>query len=325
MREELLDLLRCPMTGEPLRQAGDRLVAASGEPAYAVTPSGIPRFAEKFLTPDAARQQEHYDKVAEAYLTNLTYPHTQAYVDYLDGALRSAVGGEGLGRVLEVCCGRGEAFHLFGDRVGLGVGVDVSLEMLQVGRKQLPADNLLFVQGDATRLPLADASFDTVFTLGGIHHVNDRVGLFSEVCRVLKPGGRFIWREPVNDFLPWKLLRAVIYRLSPALDADTEHPVQYGDTVPVLEQVGLEAVAWRTYGFLGFCLFMNSDVLVFNRLFRFIPGIRALTRFMAGVDDLTTSLPGLRRAGLQVVGVARKPLGWGSAVAKRMASRLAIS
>jgi hypothetical protein len=39
--------------------------------------------------------------------------------------------------------------------------------------------------------------------------------------------------------------------------------------------------SWKTYGFLGFCLLMNSDVLIFNRLFRFIPGIRAITRAFA--------------------------------------------
>lgn len=52
---------------------------------------------------------------------------------------------------------------------------------------------------------------------------------------------------------------------------------------------------------------MNSDVLVFNRLFRFLPGIRGLTRLFARIDHVTLRLPGLARAGLQVVGVAQKP------------------
>jgi hypothetical protein len=52
---------------------------------------------------------------------------------------------------------------------------------------------------------------------------------------------------------------------------------------------------------------MNSDVLIFNRLFRFVPGIRGFTRMMTHVDRMTLSLPGMSRAGLQVVGVAEKP------------------
>ena len=75
----------------------------------------------------------------------------------------------------------------------------------------------------------------------------------------------------------------------------------------MLSEAGLVCRDWRTYGFLGFCLFMNSDVLVFNRLFRFLPGIRALTRFATRLDDWTLRLPGLAGAGLQVVGVAEKP------------------
>jgi hypothetical protein len=77
----------------------------------------------------------------------------------------------------------------------------------------------------------------------------------------------------------------------------------------VLEEAGLRSQRYRRYGFLGFCLFMNSDVLFFNRAFRFVPGIRAITRASARLDEALLALPGFRRAGLQVIGVARKPAG----------------
>ena len=99
----------------------------------------------------------------------------------------------------------------------------------------------------------------------------------------------------------------MIYRLSPILDAGTERPLVYQETVSPLEKAGFRLKTWRTYGFLGFCFFMNSDVLVFNRLFRFIPGIRGLTRLVVALDELTLKLPGMARMGLQVVGVAEKP------------------
>jgi len=63
----------------------------------------------------------------------------------------------------------------------------------------------------------------------------------------------------------------------------------------------------KIFGFFGFCLFMNSDVLVFNRLFRYLPGIRAVTRLSAKIDDLITGAPGMKESGLIVVGSARKP------------------
>ena len=77
--------------------------------------------------------------------------------------------------------------------------------------------------------------------------------------------------------------------------------------MPELESCELRCESWSTHGFLGFCVFMNSDVLVFNRLFRFVPGIRQITRLSTRLDQWTLALPGLGRAGLQVVGVAVKP------------------
>src|SRR5262249_61704196 len=68
---------------------------------------------------------------------------------------------------------------------------------------------LAFVQGDATMLPSAASNFDSVFMLGGIHHVRDRSPLFLEVARILKPGGHFYFREPVSDFVLWRAIRAV--------------------------------------------------------------------------------------------------------------------
>ena len=283
------------------------LVSESGRNAYRIDDNDIPLFAEKFCSPDALTQQRHYDEIADAYAANLDYPHTLAYMSYLDEVLQEVVDLEKLGGVAEVCCGTGEAFALFEDSISKGVGIDVSSSMLHKGKSSFDNSRLHFVQGDATQLPLAEDSFDTVIMLGGVHHVPDRIALFLHVFKILKPGGSYIWREPVSDFWLWKFLRAIVYRLSPILDHATERPLTWNETVPLLEETGFEVQNWRTCGFFGFCIFMNSDVLFFNRLFRFIPGIRHITKASARFDDWCTNLPGLRRAGLQVVGKAIKP------------------
>jgi SAM-dependent methyltransferase len=303
----LLALLRCPATGSALHQSGGFLVSADGAHGYAIADNGIPLFAAAFCSADALAQQAHYDTIAAAYVANLHYPHTEEYMAYLDRALLAVVDASSLGTVAEICCGRGEAFALLAERVTRGVGVDISLSMLEAAKDHHPGERFSFVQGDATTLPLADGSIDTVFMLGGIHHVNDRRRLFAQIARILKPGGRFYFREPVSDFFLWQWIRAIVYRLSPILDHDTERPLLQRETVPVLAACGLECQVWRTHGFLGFCLFMNSDVLVFNRLFRFIPGIRGVTRCFARLDGWILGLPWMSRAGLQVVGVAVKP------------------
>ena len=304
---ELIELLRSPLDGARLRQERDGLVAEGSERRFSIAPGGIPLFAEAFCSPDGRVQQEHYDAIAAKYVTNLGYPHTEAYMAYLDRALIGGVGARPLGTVAEICCGSGEAFKLFGPQIGIGVGVDLSLNMLQAGRRQNAARNLYFVQADATRLPLVDGGFDTAFMLGGIHHVGDRRALFAEIHRILKPGGRFYFREPLNDFWLWRGLRAIIYRLSPTLDHETERPLRWTETVPLLESAGFQSDLWQPVGFLGFCLFMNSDVLVVNRLFRFVPGIRPIVRASCRVDEALLRLPFLKPAGLQVVGAAVKP------------------
>jgi ubiquinone/menaquinone biosynthesis C-methylase UbiE len=303
---EILPLLRCPETGARLLLQDNRLATPSGDRAYALSDAGIPLFAERFCSDDARIQQAHYEKIAAAYVENLAYPHTQEYMAFLDRALFSAIGDRRLGTVAELCCGRAEAFHLLQGRMERGIGVDISVSMLEAAMRDNRADHLSFIQGDATMLPLADASFDTVFMLGGIHHVSDRQALFAEVARILKPGGWFYFREPVSDFALWRGIRAVVYRLSPMLNHETERPLLYQETAPVLAASGLSLRHWTTHGFFGFCLFMNSDVLVFNRLFRFIPGIRAMARAAAKIDVGCLSLPFLRHAGLQVVGAACK-------------------
>jgi len=305
--QAILPLLRCPQTGEPLQQVGGELVNESGLNKYQIDDQQIPLFANQFCSPEALIQQQHYDEIADAYAANLGYPHTLEYMSYLDDVLKDEVEGVNLGVIAEVCCGKGEAFALFEDSIGEGIGIDVSSSMLRKGRESFDNPHLRFVQGDATQLPLADNSFDTVFMLGGIHHVPDRNALFQQVFRILKPGGTYIWREPVSDFWLWKFLRSIVYRLSPIRGRAAERPLTWNETVPLLEETGFDVRQWRTCGFFGFCLFMNSDVLFFNRLFRFIPGIRYITRASARFDDWCTRMPGLRRAGLQVVGVAVKP------------------
>jgi SAM-dependent methyltransferase len=305
--EAWLDVLRCPQTREPLVSRGAELVTVSGGCRYPVSEEGIPLFAERFCSDEGRVQQAHYDRVAAAYVENLHYPHTQEYMAHLDQALLDVIAADDLGTVAEICCGRGEAFQLLGDRIERGIGIDVSISMLRSAMRENSAQNLAFIQGDATMLPMADESIDNVFMLGGIHHVNDRLALFSEVRRILKPGGRFYFREPVSDLWLWRLLRGIVYRLSPALDSETERPLRYDETIPFLDHAGLRLESWRTHGLFGFCLFMNSDVLVVNRLFRFVPGIRGITRLSTRLDARMLSIPGLARSGLQVVGVAAKP------------------
>ena len=76
---------------------------------------------------------------------------------------------------------------------GSVTGIDMTPEMLEKARAaaaSMGVDNVTFVEADAERLPFADHSFDVVISNGVIDLIPDKDAVFSEIFRVLVPGGR---------------------------------------------------------------------------------------------------------------------------------------
>src|ERR671911_600210 len=76
---------------------------------------------------------------------------------------------------------------------GQVTGLDMTPEMLakaQAAVAEMEAANVKFVQGEVEVLPFGDESFDVVISNGVIDLVPDKDAVFSEINRVLRPGGR---------------------------------------------------------------------------------------------------------------------------------------
>jgi arsenite methyltransferase len=76
---------------------------------------------------------------------------------------------------------------------GSVTGIDMTPQMLAKARSAaagMGASNVEFVEGEAERLPFADASFDVVISNGVIDLIPDKDAVFAELYRVLAPGGR---------------------------------------------------------------------------------------------------------------------------------------
>jgi SAM-dependent methyltransferase len=99
-------------------------------------------------------------------------------------------------RVLDIGSGAGTDSLVAAQMVGPEgrvTGIDMTPEMLAKARAaagELGARNVEFVESEAEGLPFADASFDVVISNGVIDLIPDKDAVFSELFRVLRPGGR---------------------------------------------------------------------------------------------------------------------------------------
>jgi arsenite methyltransferase len=98
--------------------------------------------------------------------------------------------------VLDVGCGAGMDTLIAAQMVGPTgsvTGIDMTPEMTAKARQSVAETGLgtvTIVEGSAERLPFADASFDVVISNGVIDLIPDKDAVFSEIVRVLRPGGR---------------------------------------------------------------------------------------------------------------------------------------
>jgi arsenite methyltransferase len=99
-------------------------------------------------------------------------------------------------RVLDLGSGAGTDSLVAAQMVGeLGSvkGIDMTPAMLAKARAaaaEMGASNVEFVESDAEHLPFPDESFDVVVSNGVIDLIPDKDAVFSELFRVLAPGGR---------------------------------------------------------------------------------------------------------------------------------------
>jgi ubiquinone/menaquinone biosynthesis C-methylase UbiE len=120
------------------------------------------------------------------------------------------------GTVLEVGFGSGLNLPYYPGTVTKVVGIDPSHTAAQLARKRIAASSfpVEFVGLSAEKLPIEDASFDSVVSTFTLCTIPDVAGALTEMRRALRPGGRFYfvehghaddprvarWQERLNGF-----------------------------------------------------------------------------------------------------------------------------
>ncbi|MFH8371003.1 class I SAM-dependent methyltransferase [Streptomyces sp. NPDC018031] len=138
---------------------------------------------------DAVRRS--YDTVAGEYAARL---HDELAGKPLDRALLTALleQTETGTAIADLGCGPGHVAAWLAERGARTVGVDLSPEMVATGRARYPA--VEFREGDLLALPAEDGAFGAALALYTIIHIapGDLGRVFTEVRRVLRPGGLFL-------------------------------------------------------------------------------------------------------------------------------------
>lgn len=176
-------------------------------------------------------------------LTSLDQLHIGGLEAALDVARGAGVNGSA--RVLDVGSGMGGPARVYAHAFGATVqGIDLTPEFVEVATSlsaRVGLDHQVsFTVGNATALPFEDGSFDIATMIHVGMNIRDKDRVFSEVARVLRPGGVFavydimkMGGEEPEFPLPWSSVPEWSF---------VQPPMAYSDA---LEQAGLEVDSER--------------------------------------------------------------------------------
>jgi ubiquinone/menaquinone biosynthesis C-methylase UbiE len=218
----------------------------------------------------------------EAPPANTAYPLEYAY------HLLGDVSGK---RLVDFGCGSGANSVLLANRGAHVWGIDISQDLLRLAQRRLDATGrrggATFIAGSAHDMPFPDASIDVVFGIAILHHLDlDLVS--KEVRRVLKPGGRAIFQEPVRNSAAVRLARRLIPYRAPDI-SPFERPLTDGELARFAS--GFSSVAVRAFA------------LPHVQVGQVVPVVKNYWRALYSIDrKILDSVPPLRRyASIRVI------------------------
>ncbi|MGK7910557.1 MAG: class I SAM-dependent methyltransferase [Synechococcus sp.] len=143
-------------------------------------------------------------------------------------------------RILDLCCGRGEATEILLEHSPHVTGLDASPKAIAFAQKHLPAAT--YIEAFAQDIPLDNDSFDLVHTSAALHEMPAPTlrAILSEAFRVLKMGGTFTtvdFHRPTN-LLMWPGLATFLW----VFETETSWQLLNEDLPALLKETGFSQV-----------------------------------------------------------------------------------
>jgi ubiquinone/menaquinone biosynthesis C-methylase UbiE/DNA-binding transcriptional ArsR family regulator len=113
----------------------------------------------------------------------------------VEAAIRDALAERPFKSLLDLGTGTGRILEMFGADITRGLGIDLSLDMLQLARERIERAGLRRCsvrQGDIYDLAVHAGSFDVVIVHQVLHFLDDGARAIREAARLLAPGGRLL-------------------------------------------------------------------------------------------------------------------------------------
>lgn len=200
--------------------------------------------------------------------------------------------------VLELGAGLGEASVWFATRGAHVVSTDLSGGMLRLVRRVAArhGTSVHAVQMDGAVLALPDASVDVVYGANVLHHV-DTAACLHEVHRVLRPGGRGAFWDPVR----YNPIINVYRRMAGQVRSADEHPLGTEDLRTMRSLFG--GVRARFFWLATLAVFLKyyfvdqvhpNEERYWKKVIGDYGGISGWYAPLAAIDALLLRIPGFR-------------------------------
>lgn len=103
--------------------------------------------------------------------------------------------------VLDIACGEGYGTAILSGKATKVFGVDIDKASIEHARKTYTKNNIEFIEGSVTKIPIPDGSVDIVISYETIEHIDEEAQriFLSEIKRVLKKDGIFVISTPDKE------------------------------------------------------------------------------------------------------------------------------